>query len=274
MNSLINRTAIAVANASNNNNNGGMVQSGQQIQQSHQACIKCKGNGFVHESSMTHDKDINQKCFFCNKCQTCDGSGVLINQTTTQIGQQPVMNNGMTMNGQTGINPNMAQPQMVTQPVVSQGMVVNQPVMNNGMGMNGQNMIHQNVTQPRTVIAQPVFNNGFQEQHFVQQRPVTHHPGNVNQPMMVQQQPAAVPQQQVVMNQPAGMTQPVITHQPNTLRQAPQNQGPHSGPMRTHCTHCQGRGFINHPNQRCQVCKGTGVVSTDGVMDNCGCIIL
>ena len=45
---------------------------------SHQACIKCKGNGWVHESTMNHDKAPNQKCFFYQNCNTCNGSGLLI----------------------------------------------------------------------------------------------------------------------------------------------------------------------------------------------------
>ena len=28
-------------------------------------CARCKGNGFVHDSNMTHDKPKRQRCFFC-----------------------------------------------------------------------------------------------------------------------------------------------------------------------------------------------------------------
>lgn len=38
-------------------------------------CIKCKGHGWSHDSSMKHDKPPNQKCFFCKACKTCKGSG-------------------------------------------------------------------------------------------------------------------------------------------------------------------------------------------------------
>jgi len=42
-----------------------------------QACMRCRGNGYVHESSMRHDKGPDEKCFFCKKCGTCAGSGVI-----------------------------------------------------------------------------------------------------------------------------------------------------------------------------------------------------
>merc|ERR1712034_75401 len=43
-----------------------------------QPCFKCRGNGFTHESSMKHDKPaLNQRCFFCKDCSTCQGSGLI-----------------------------------------------------------------------------------------------------------------------------------------------------------------------------------------------------
>jgi len=48
-----------------------------------EACVKCHGNGFCHESTMNHDKGPNERCFFCKDCRTCGGSGVL--QGTTQV---------------------------------------------------------------------------------------------------------------------------------------------------------------------------------------------
>ena len=45
-------------------------------QSSVQPCFKCKGNGFVHLSNMTHKKPtMNQKCFFCEDCKACKGTG-------------------------------------------------------------------------------------------------------------------------------------------------------------------------------------------------------
>ena len=40
------------------------------------SCLKCKGNGWYHYSTMNHDKQPNQKCFFCKKCKTCGGDGL------------------------------------------------------------------------------------------------------------------------------------------------------------------------------------------------------
>jgi len=39
-------------------------------------CYKCKGDGFYHDSGMTHDKPPTQKCFFCTDCRSCNGTGV------------------------------------------------------------------------------------------------------------------------------------------------------------------------------------------------------
>lgn len=39
-------------------------------------CPKCRGKGFVHESSMTHKSgDMDIKCFFCEDCKGCSGKG-------------------------------------------------------------------------------------------------------------------------------------------------------------------------------------------------------
>ena len=39
-------------------------------------CPKCRGNGWVHTSSMQHKtKDPNKKCFFCEDCTSCNGNG-------------------------------------------------------------------------------------------------------------------------------------------------------------------------------------------------------
>jgi len=41
------------------------------------ACFKCKGRGFSHESTMTHDKGPGERCFFCENCSGCGGSGMI-----------------------------------------------------------------------------------------------------------------------------------------------------------------------------------------------------
>merc|ERR1712096_575629 len=39
-------------------------------------CLKCRGNGWLHASSMEHKTgDPNQKCFFCEDCKSCAGKG-------------------------------------------------------------------------------------------------------------------------------------------------------------------------------------------------------
>eukprot|EP00927_Polykrikos_kofoidii_P078127 TRINITY_DN74995_c0_g1_i1.p1 TRINITY_DN74995_c0_g1~~TRINITY_DN74995_c0_g1_i1.p1 ORF type:complete len:572 (+),score=116.48 TRINITY_DN74995_c0_g1_i1:184-1716(+) len=38
-------------------------------------CTKCKGTGFMHKSSMPHQARNRQRCFFCQDCDKCDGSG-------------------------------------------------------------------------------------------------------------------------------------------------------------------------------------------------------
>ena len=40
-------------------------------------CALCKGRGFVHHSSMRHDKLPDQKCFWCKECPSCAGSCVM-----------------------------------------------------------------------------------------------------------------------------------------------------------------------------------------------------
>eukprot|EP00439_Symbiodinium_sp_Y106_P026680 s1628_g3.t1 len=42
-----------------------------------QMCTHCHGHGFVHESSMNHDKARDEKCFFCKDCRKCHGKGHL-----------------------------------------------------------------------------------------------------------------------------------------------------------------------------------------------------
>ena len=43
-----------------------------------EACPKCNGNGFVHESNMNHKTgDPNKKCFFCEDCNGCKGKGFI-----------------------------------------------------------------------------------------------------------------------------------------------------------------------------------------------------
>eukprot|EP00122_Pirum_gemmata_P005187 Pgem_evm1s4731 len=58
-----------------------------------QPCIRCRGNGFVHNSGMRHDKSPDSKCFFCESCSTCRGSGVqkgvTESHTTMGMGQPP-----------------------------------------------------------------------------------------------------------------------------------------------------------------------------------------
>jgi len=42
-----------------------------------QRCFKCSGNGWSHQSSMTHDKDPGERCFFCKDCDACSGTGAI-----------------------------------------------------------------------------------------------------------------------------------------------------------------------------------------------------
>jgi len=67
---------------------GGMGGATVQTSQGLQPCFKCNGNGFCHESSMTHDKGPDEKCFFCKSCNSCGGSGAIQGGTTTvqQVG--------------------------------------------------------------------------------------------------------------------------------------------------------------------------------------------
>jgi hypothetical protein len=69
----------------------GYVQSGLQ------PCFKCNGKGFSHDSDMAHDKEANERCFFCEPCKGCGGSGA-IQGTTTSV--QPV---GGMMPGMGGV---------------------------------------------------------------------------------------------------------------------------------------------------------------------------
>lgn len=40
-------------------------------------CPKCKGIGFIHESSLKHDKKPTTKCKHCTACKPCQGSGTV-----------------------------------------------------------------------------------------------------------------------------------------------------------------------------------------------------
>jgi len=74
---------------------------GQSMQQGpQQPCFKCKGNGYCHSSSMAHDKGPNERCFFCENCDGCGGSGHIQGQQTTvqQVGGMGGMGMGMGMN--------------------------------------------------------------------------------------------------------------------------------------------------------------------------------
>jgi len=53
-----------------------------------QTCMKCSGKGWMHESSMKHDKG-HLKCFFCSNCTACNGLGSITPMQPTII--QPVM---------------------------------------------------------------------------------------------------------------------------------------------------------------------------------------
>ena len=48
-----------------------------------ESCIRCRGNGFVHNKSIGHDGPQNRKCFFCEDCPTCRGTGTC--QSTTHV---------------------------------------------------------------------------------------------------------------------------------------------------------------------------------------------
>merc|ERR1712003_548109 len=48
-----------------------------------QPCFKCDGKGFCHTSTMDHDKEEGERCFFCSNCNTCGGSGAVDAGLTT-----------------------------------------------------------------------------------------------------------------------------------------------------------------------------------------------
>merc|ERR1712129_140523 len=51
-------------------------------------CPKCRGNGFVHDSTMDHQygADLSRRCFFCSECKGCKGKGVVqVKQQNEQI---------------------------------------------------------------------------------------------------------------------------------------------------------------------------------------------
>lgn len=50
-----------------------------------QACFKCEGRGFAHDSSMDHDKPHGERCFFCKDCDSCGGSGAIDGGSTTVV---------------------------------------------------------------------------------------------------------------------------------------------------------------------------------------------
>lgn len=52
-------------------------QYNSHVQPAKQACFKCQGKGWVHESPMTHKTAPNMKCFFCEDCKGCGGRGHL-----------------------------------------------------------------------------------------------------------------------------------------------------------------------------------------------------
>merc|ERR1712096_589093 len=64
------------------------------IQQGPQPCFKCQGKGFSHDTSMTHKAAQGQKCFFCQDCTACSGSGQI-------AGGQTTITQGNAMMGQT-----------------------------------------------------------------------------------------------------------------------------------------------------------------------------
>eukprot|EP00928_Gymnodinium_smaydae_P009433 TRINITY_DN13533_c0_g1_i1.p1 TRINITY_DN13533_c0_g1~~TRINITY_DN13533_c0_g1_i1.p1 ORF type:complete len:171 (-),score=29.51 TRINITY_DN13533_c0_g1_i1:174-641(-) len=39
-------------------------------------CPACSGRGFMHSSVIPHDKDTEERCFFCHDCEACGGSGI------------------------------------------------------------------------------------------------------------------------------------------------------------------------------------------------------
>lgn len=51
-----------------------------------QRCFKCEGHGFVHDSSMAHDKAPDEKCFFCKDCNSCGGSGAIKGGAVQAVG--------------------------------------------------------------------------------------------------------------------------------------------------------------------------------------------
>lgn len=62
----------------------GMVPGGpQQVTQvttvsgAQAPCGACGAKGWKHTSSMTHKKGPNEKCFFCDDCAVCKGTGVI-----------------------------------------------------------------------------------------------------------------------------------------------------------------------------------------------------
>eukprot|EP00928_Gymnodinium_smaydae_P065682 TRINITY_DN4878_c0_g2_i1.p1 TRINITY_DN4878_c0_g2~~TRINITY_DN4878_c0_g2_i1.p1 ORF type:complete len:284 (+),score=21.21 TRINITY_DN4878_c0_g2_i1:75-926(+) len=79
---------------------GMMGGGGIVIQEGMRPCYKCHGHGFCHDSPMPHDKGPDEKCFFCEKCDGCGGSGAI------QGGQTAMMPGGF-MGGGIVIQPGM-----------------------------------------------------------------------------------------------------------------------------------------------------------------------
>eukprot|EP01083_Nonionella_stella_P086028 238739_1 len=48
------------------------------------ACFKCEGKGWNHESGIAHNKEDDERCFHCEDCNACDGKGYLESTQETQ----------------------------------------------------------------------------------------------------------------------------------------------------------------------------------------------
>merc|ERR1712173_453360 len=67
-----------------------------------QQCPKCRGNGWVHESTMQHNTGAAQKCFFCKDCKGCGAKGYVqgmqkVITTTNAFGHTSTQSFGHSM---------------------------------------------------------------------------------------------------------------------------------------------------------------------------------
>ena len=47
-------------------------------------CPKCKTRGFIHDSGLSHETDINEPCSLCQSCIVCNGKGKIVIQINSR----------------------------------------------------------------------------------------------------------------------------------------------------------------------------------------------